>query len=112
MHRKHIVLLVAAGFATSFFALAVPSKSLAAGGNGNQSTANLDTDDDFLPDAVEQVVMSNANAADTDGDQIPDFIEVVAGGQPRHESSPLPLDQEMRVVITGSTPGGFDDRAP
>jgi len=111
MQRKHIVPLMAAGLATSFVAWMVPSKSVAAGGgSGPVNAATLDTDGDFLPDAVEWVVLTNANNVDTDGDTICDFVEVVEAGQPRHESSPLPPDQHMRLVITGPTPASTDPR--
>lgn len=111
MHRKNIVPLMAAGLATSFVAWIVPSKSVAAvGGNEPPNAATIDTDDDFLPDAVEWVVLSNSNNPDTDGDQIPDFVEVVEAGQPRHESWPLPPDQQMRLVITGPSASSLDPR--
>jgi hypothetical protein len=64
-----------------------------------------DTDDDFLPDCVEWVVLTSATNPDTDGDQIPDFIEVVQGGSPRVPGGPLPTDQEMRLLVTGPVAG-------
>ena len=111
MHRKHIVPLIAAGFATSFVVWFVPPKSVAAvGGNGAPSAATVDTDNDFLPDAVEWVVLTNSNNPDTDGDQIPDFVEVVEAGQPRHESWPLPRDHQVRLIVTGPSPASSDPR--
>src|SRR5687767_2240928 len=65
----------------------------------------VDSDDDFLPDAVEWAVLTSAANADTDGDQISDFVEVVQRGTPRHPNAPLPTDQEMRVVVTGPGAG-------
>ena len=109
MQPKHIVTLMAAGLATSFVAWTIPSKSVAAGG-GTGSAATLDTDGDFLPDAVEWVVLTNAHKDDTDGDLIPDFVEVVEAGRPRHESQPLPADQHMRLIITGPSPASTDPR--
>ena len=109
--RKHIALLMATGLAAGFVAWHVPPNSVAAFGGGSSAcAATLDEDDDFLPDAVEWVVLTNANNADTDGDQIPDFVEVVEAGLPRHESSPLPADHQMRLVITGPSPGSNDPR--
>lgn len=111
MQPKHIVPLMAAGLATGFVAWMMPSKSVAAGsGSGPFNAATLDSDGDFLPDAVEWVVLTNANNSDTDGDTICDFVEVVEAGRPRHESSPLPPDQHMRLVITGPTPASTDPR--
>lgn len=60
-----------------------------------------DADDDFLPDCVEWAVLTSASNPDTDGDSVPDFVEVVQRGTPRMPGQPMPLDQEMRIVITG-----------
>ena len=109
MQPKHIVTLMAAGLATTFVAWIVPTKSVAAGG-GQDSAATLDTDGDFLPDAVEWVVLTNANNPDTDGDNSSDFVELIEAGQPRHESAPLPPDQQMRLIITGPSPASTDPR--
>jgi hypothetical protein len=65
----------------------------------------LDTDGDFLPDAVEWAVLTSSTNPDTDGDQVPDFVEVVQRGHPRAPGEPLPTDQEMRIVVTGSGGG-------
>jgi hypothetical protein len=65
----------------------------------------LDTDGDFLPDSVEWAVLSNAANPDTDADEISDFVEVVQRGRPRQPGAPLPTDQEMRIVITGTAAG-------
>lgn len=64
-----------------------------------------DADDDFLPDSVEWAVLTSATNPDTDGDATPDFVEVVQRGNPRAPGAPAPLDQEMRIVITGPQPG-------
>tara|TARA_R110002072_G_scaffold264409_3_gene423139 strand:- start:8063 stop:8974 length:912 start_codon:yes stop_codon:yes gene_type:complete len=108
MHPKHIVTLMAAGLATLFVATRSATKSIAA--TGGDSAATLDSDGDFLPDAVEWVVLTNAQNGDTDGDQVPDFVEVVEAGHPRHESAPLPPDQQMRLIITGPSPASPDPR--
>lgn len=65
----------------------------------------LDSDDDFLPDCVEWAVLTSTSNPDTDGDLIPDFVEVVQRGTPRLPSAPHPVDQEMRVVVTGPPVG-------
>jgi hypothetical protein len=109
MQRNTLITLIATGLATIPVVWLLPSASVDAGGGGT-SVATQDTDDDFLPDAVEWVVLTNANLADTDGDQTPDFVEVVEAGLPRHESSPLPPDQQMRCVVTGPQPGSGDVR--
>ncbi len=62
-----------------------------------------DTDGDFLPDCVEWAVLTNASTGDTDGDDVPDFVEVVQRGQPRRAGAELPTDQELRIVVTGSS---------
>jgi hypothetical protein len=110
MQRNHIVPLMAVGLATSYFAWASPSESVEASSSGNCCSATLDSDNDFLPDAVEWVLLSNSHKVDTDADGISDFIEVVEGGQPRHQSPVLPADQQMRLVVTGPLPESSDPR--
>lgn len=66
-----------------------------------------DTDDDFLPDDLEWVCLTNALSPDTDLDGVSDFVEVVQRGNPRHPSQPVPTDHEMRLVVT-SRPGVDD----
>lgn len=108
MRPTYIVTLMAAGIATAFVAISTPAKFVAA--TGDDSAAMLDSDDDFLPDAVEWVVLTNAQSGDTDGDLIPDFVEVIEAGSPRHQSVPLPPDQQMRLIITGPSPASADPR--
>jgi len=68
-----------------------------------------DSDDDFLPDVVEYAILSSANSNDTDGDGSQDFVEFVQKGRPSLAGDPLPVDQEMRVLVTGSPAGsGLD----
>lgn len=68
-----------------------------------------DSDEDFLPDVVEFAVLSSANSEDTDGDGSLDFVEFVQKGRPSQAGDPLPVDQEMRVIVTGSPAGsGLD----
>jgi len=110
MHRKIPLLLVAAGLATTYVVVAAPHQSMAANGGNGSSVADVDTDGDFLPDVVEWIALTDSTNPDTDGDQISDFVEVIEGGQPRHESAPLPADQQMRVFVTGPEPGGADPR--
>lgn len=64
-----------------------------------------DQDDDFLPDVVEWAVMTSSTRADTDEDSILDFVEVVQRGEPRAQGAPLPLDHEMRIVVTAPRAG-------
>lgn len=71
----------------------------------------VDSDLDFVPDAVEWVVLTSANNPDTDGDQISDFVEIVQRSRPRRVSEPLPADQEMRILVTGPAPGSPDPTA-
>lgn len=108
MQRKFSLLLVASGLATAFVAWSEPGQSVAATGGSGQTVADIDTDGDFLPDVVEWVVLTNSTNPDTDGDQVPDFVEVIEGGNPRSGNAPLPADQQMRLVITGPTPGSGD----
>lgn len=71
----------------------------------------IDSDGDFLPDDVEWAVLTNGNSPDTDGDLIPDFVEVVQKGSPRQSGTPMPIDNEMRVVVTGPRPGSQNPAA-
>jgi hypothetical protein len=71
----------------------------------------VDSDGDFLPDVVEWAVLTSSSAADSDGDLIPDFIEVVQRVAPREQGERLPLDQEMRIVVTAPQPGSGDNTA-
>lgn len=64
-----------------------------------------DSDGDFLPDDIEWAVLTSASNPDTDGDLIPDFVEVVQKGSPRQCGTPMPIDNEMRVVVTGPRVG-------
>jgi hypothetical protein len=68
-----------------------------------------DGDEDFLPDAVEWVVLTSASSSDTDGDRSPDFVEVVQHGAPRDPAVTAPDDHEMRVVVTA--PRGGDSQS-
>lgn len=68
-----------------------------------------DSDGDFLPDSVEWVLMTNPNSVDTDADGVSDFVEAVQYGAPRTAGAPLPLDHEMRAVMTGPGPGRQHD---
>jgi len=108
MQRKFSLFLVATGLATTFVAWSQPDQTVAATGGNDPSVAEIDTDGDFLPDVVEWVTLTNSQNPDTDGDSVPDFIEVIEGGHPRHESAPLPADQQMRLIITGPNPGTGD----
>ncbi|MCA8977958.1 MAG: hypothetical protein KDC98_24745 [Planctomycetes bacterium] len=94
-------LLVLAGM----IALSPEPKALRA----DPSDPVIDSDGDFLPDAVEWAVLTSAQTADTDGDQRSDFVEVVEHGTPRHPGSTTADDHAMRVVLTGpSTPGSSE----
>jgi hypothetical protein len=106
MARTNTVLLLALG-----------SAALAVGSHGAGATPTLtatspsvlaDTDGDFLPDVVEWVVLTSAANPDTDGDGVLDFVEVVERGAPRDPSEPIPLDHQMRVVVTAPPVGSPD----
>jgi hypothetical protein len=62
----------------------------------------LDTDGDFLPDVVEWACLTNPFNADTDNDGVGDYVEVVQRANPRQVGIALPVDHEMRVVVTSS----------
>lgn len=102
------LLLLAAGFATAFVAGSASNQVVEASGSGVVSVAEIDADGDFLPDIVEWVTLTDSGSPDTDGDQISDFVEVIASGSPRRESLPLPADQQLRLFVTGPTPGSSD----
>lgn len=104
MQRKFLATTFAAALATLAVIWQTPANSVTATG-GTVCSALCDSDGDFLPDTVEWTLLTNANQADTDGDETPDFVEVVEGGLPRRENPALPLDQQMRVVITGPGQG-------
>ena len=110
MQAKFVVATLAAGLATLVVAWALPSASVQAtgGGGGGGVSAIIDSDGDFLPDVVEWAVLTNPENPDTDGDGIPDFVEVVEAGRPLVESPLLPLDQQMRVVVTGPSAAAGD----
>lgn len=110
MQRKFLLTLMTAGLASGVVAWQAPVSTVAAGGGGCTNPTLVDSDDDFLPDVVEWVVLTNAHTPDTDLDGIADFVEVVEAGNPRHPSAPLPPDQDMRVVITGPATGSPDPR--
>lgn len=81
------------------------------GGTGAEGGGLLDSDGDFLPDVVEWAALTSSVSADTDGDLTSDFVEFVQKGRPREAGAPLPSDQEMRVIVTGSEPGASDGLA-
>ena len=108
MQRPLSLTLLAASFAAAFIAVSGSDRVVEASGSGSASIAEVDTDSDFLPDVVEWVTLTDSSNPDTDGDQTPDFVEVIGSGLPRHESLPLPADQQLRLFVTGPTPGSLD----
>jgi len=102
MQRRFVVAALAATAAALGVAWEFPAGEVQAT-QGAVCSALCDSDGDFLPDCVEWTVLTNANSADTDGDETPDFVEVVEGGLPRQENPAQPIDQQMRVIITGPT---------
>jgi hypothetical protein len=61
-----------------------------------------DTDGDFLPDVVEWACLTNPQNPDTDADGFGDFVEVVQRGNPRRVGMPVPVDHELRIVVTAT----------
>lgn len=104
MPGKFVLTLLVAGSAAAAVLWRLPTEAISANG----TTPLCDADDDFLPDAVEWGVLTNAARADTDGDEVPDFVEVVEFGQPRTQSPLLPADNQMRVVVSGPAIGAVD----
>lgn len=90
-------------------ALAWPSETRVVHATGGDALA--DTDGDFLPDSVEWIALTSAANGDTDDDGVGDFLEFVQRGLPRQASEPMPLDHEMRIVVTGAQPGAASDAA-
>lgn len=97
-----IVVLAAALLAlVGILALPAPPAVVYAGPEDNL----IDSDGDFLPDVVEWAVLTDANNPDTDNDGAPDFVEVVQRGSPRHPGVTVASDHEVRIVMTGPSPG-------
>lgn len=60
-----------------------------------------DADGDFLPDALEWVLLTDPLDADSDDDGVGDYVEMVQSGYPLvADPVPLPSDDEMRVLAT------------
>ncbi len=99
LSRSHTVwiatsLLVAGGGA-SLVVRTTPAPRLEA----MPAQAWTDTDGDFLPDALEWVLLTDANNPDTDDDGVGDFLEAAQRTLPTDSVHP-PLDNEVRAVVT------------
>jgi hypothetical protein len=90
-------------------ALAWPGEAHRIGAVGGDVLA--DTDGDFLPDSVEWIALTSAANSDTDDDGVGDFVEFVQRGLPRQQNPALPIDHELRIVLTGAQPGAPSDAA-
>lgn len=59
-----------------------------------------DSDGDMLPDTLEWVTMSDPASNDTDHDGRDDFLEAVQSTSMNAATPALPIDQEMRVLLS------------
>ncbi|MEZ5966492.1 MAG: hypothetical protein R3F56_21835 [Planctomycetota bacterium] len=69
-----------------------------------------DSDGDLLPDALEWVTLSSPTSADSDHDGRDDFLEAVQYTSMNAATPPLPIDQEMRVVLSSLPDPGTGER--
>lgn len=106
MPSKFALSVLVAAAASVAVVLRMSSQPVAATG----AVVLMDSDDDFLPDVVEWAVLTNPLVGDTDGDDISDFVEVVEFGDPRTAGTPLPPDDQMRVIVSGPQVGSPDRR--
>lgn len=106
--KTALSLLALSGALAFAWGSAAPLQVHATPGGAIEGGGLVDSDGDFLPDIVEWAALTSSVSADTDGDLVGDFVEFVQKGRPREAGVPLPTDQEMRVIVTGSEPGSGD----
>lgn len=69
-----------------------------------------DSDGDLLPDSLEWVALGDPRSADSDRDGRDDFIEAVQCTSMRSATPALPLDNEMRVMLSSLADGVTGER--
>jgi hypothetical protein len=94
--RARILLVLLLAAATAWFSAGGREGSLRA----DTESPFVDSDLDFLPDALEWALLTNPHRSDSDNDGTSDFLEVVQRGMPQQANPPAPADHEMRIVLS------------